>query len=68
MAWPWIDALGWFDLSLAPYPQLQRWHAEIAARPAVRRSKRVSHRPVGASNEGTAAGTGGGASPSPAGG
>jgi GST-like protein len=35
---PWINAYDKAPLDLAPYPALQRWHAEIAARPAVQRA------------------------------
>lgn len=35
---PWINAYDKAPLDLSPYPHLQRWHAEIAARPAVQRA------------------------------
>ena len=37
-AHPWINAYDKAPLDLSPYPALQRWHAEIAARPAVQRA------------------------------
>lgn len=35
---PWIDAYKKAPLDLEPYPELRRWHAAIAARPAVQRA------------------------------
>lgn len=35
---PWINAYDKAPLDLSPYTHLQRWHAEIAARPAVQRA------------------------------
>ena len=35
---PWINAYDKAPLDLSPYPHLQRWQAEIAARPAVQRA------------------------------
>lgn len=35
---PWIDAYKKAPLDLEPYPELRRWHAAIAARPAVERA------------------------------
>jgi GST-like protein len=35
---PWINAYDKAPLDLSPYPALQRWRAEIAARPAVQRA------------------------------
>ena len=35
---PWVNAYDKAPLDLSPYPHLQRWHAEIAARPAVQRA------------------------------
>lgn len=35
---PWINAYEKSPLDMTPYPALQRWYAEIAARPAVQRA------------------------------
>ena len=35
---PWINAYKKAPLDLEPYPELRRWHAAIAARPAVQRA------------------------------
>lgn len=35
---PWVNAYDKAPLDMTPYPALQRWHAEIAARPAVQRA------------------------------
>lgn len=35
---PWINAYKKAPLDLQPYPELRRWHAAIAARPAVQRA------------------------------
>ncbi|MCH6485094.1 glutathione binding-like protein [Pseudoxanthomonas sp. LH2527] len=35
---PWVNAYDKAPLDMSPYPALQRWHAEIAARPAVQRA------------------------------
>ncbi len=35
---PWINAYTKAPLDLAPYPELRRWHAAVAARPAVQRA------------------------------
>ncbi|MBY0295371.1 MAG: glutathione S-transferase N-terminal domain-containing protein [Methylobacterium sp.] len=46
MTWPWIRIAGpTLGLDLAPYPHLRRWHAAVAARPAVQRGLAV---PAGA--------------------
>jgi GST-like protein len=37
MTWPWINALPKLGVALDQTPHLKRWHAEIAARPAVQR-------------------------------
>jgi GST-like protein len=37
MTWPWINALPKLGVPLDSTPSLQRWHTEIAARPAVQR-------------------------------
>ena len=37
MTWPWINALPNLGVALDESPHLQRWHREIAARPAVQR-------------------------------
>ena len=37
MTWPWINALPKLGMTMEATPYLQRWHADIAARPAVRR-------------------------------
>lgn len=37
MMWPWINVAPKLGLSLDAVPNLQRWHAEIAERPAVQR-------------------------------
>ena len=41
MTWPWINALPKLGVTLDSTPSLQRWHAEIAARPAVQRGLAV---------------------------
>jgi GSH-dependent disulfide-bond oxidoreductase len=41
MTWPWINALPKLGVSLDATPHLQRWHADIAARPAVQRGLAV---------------------------
>ena len=41
---PWINAYSKAPLDLAPYPELRRWHAAIAARPAVQRAYAVGRR------------------------
>lgn len=35
---PWINAYSKAPLDLSPYPELQRWHAAVAERPAVQRA------------------------------
>ncbi|MCW5581674.1 MAG: glutathione S-transferase family protein [Luteimonas sp.] len=35
---PWINAYDKAPIDLAPYPELRRWHAAIAARPATQRA------------------------------
>ena len=35
---PWVNAYDKAPLDMTPYPALQRWYAEIAARPAVQRA------------------------------
>ena len=35
---PWVNAYDKAPLDMSPYPALRRWHAEIAARPAVQRA------------------------------
>ena len=35
---PWVNAYDKAPLDMTPYPALQRWHAEIAAHPAVQRA------------------------------
>ncbi len=37
-AWPWINPYAKAPLDLEPYPDLRRWHAAIAARPATQRA------------------------------
>ena len=37
-AYPWINPYAKAPLDLEPYPELRRWHAEIAARPATARA------------------------------
>ncbi|AKC86912.1 glutathione S-transferase C-terminal domain-containing protein [Pseudoxanthomonas suwonensis] len=37
-AWPWINPYTKAPLDLEPYPELRRWHAAIAARPATQRA------------------------------
>ena len=37
-AWPWINPYTKAPLDLEPYPDLRRWHAAIAARPATQRA------------------------------
>ena len=46
---PWIDAYARAPLDMAPYPEVRRWHAAVAARPAVQRAYAVgkSIRPEG---------------------
>ena len=39
---PWIDVYRKAPIDMAPYPQLRRWHAAVAARPAVQRAYAVS--------------------------
>lgn len=41
---PWINPYGTAPLDLAPFPDLQRWHATIAARPAVQRAYAIGPR------------------------
>ncbi|MGB3388761.1 MAG: glutathione S-transferase N-terminal domain-containing protein [Pseudaminobacter sp.] len=42
MTWPWINAaVSKLDVDLGQYPNVARWFAEIAARPAVQRGLRV---------------------------
>jgi GST-like protein len=41
MTWPWINALPKLGVTLDATPNVQRWHAEIAARPAVQRGVAV---------------------------
>lgn len=41
MTWPWINALPKLGVTLDTNPHLKRWHAEIAARPAVQRGVAV---------------------------
>ena len=41
---PWINAYPRAPLDLGPYPDLQRWHAAIAARPGVQRAYAVGER------------------------
>jgi GSH-dependent disulfide-bond oxidoreductase len=35
MTWPWINALPKLGVALDRYPQVKRWFAEVADRPAV---------------------------------
>ncbi len=35
--WPWISRFEWQKISLNEYPNVKRWYAEIAARPAVQK-------------------------------
>ena len=35
---PWVNAYDKAPLDMSPYPHLQRWHADLAARPAVQRA------------------------------
>ena len=46
---PWIDAYARAPLDMAPYPEVRRWRAAVAARPAVQRAYAVgkSIRPEG---------------------
>ncbi len=37
-AYPWIDAYDSAPLDMAPFPEVRRWHAAIAARPATQRA------------------------------
>lgn len=37
-AYPWINAYDKAPLDLTPFPELRRWHADIASRPATRRA------------------------------
>lgn len=39
--WPWIDTYKDLDLSLDAYPNLKRWHALVAERPAVQKGLAV---------------------------
>jgi GST-like protein len=41
MTWPWVNALPKLGVSLDAYRHLERWHADIAARPAVQRGVAV---------------------------
>jgi GST-like protein len=41
MTWPWINVLPRLGVALDAAPHLQRWHGEIAARPAVQRGLAV---------------------------
>jgi GSH-dependent disulfide-bond oxidoreductase len=45
MTWPWINALPEMGVTFDATPHLARWHAEIAARPAVRRGLAVTSEP-----------------------
>ena len=42
--WPWISRYEWQGIDWADYPNLQRWYADIAARPAVQRGYDVPMR------------------------
>jgi GST-like protein len=42
-AFPWISRSDWARMDLAGYPQIRRWHDEIALRPAVARGMAVPH-------------------------
>ena len=39
--WPWIDIHDWTGLSLEKFPNLQRWHKHVGARPAVLKGKNI---------------------------
>ena len=39
--WPWISRFEWQTIDLAAYPNVARWYAAIAERPAVRRGYHV---------------------------
>lgn len=41
MTFPWIDAAPRLGIDLAQTPNLQRWHADVGARPAVQRGMAV---------------------------
>jgi GST-like protein len=46
--YPWVDTYDKAPLDLAPFPELRRWHAAIAARPATRRAYALSATITGA--------------------
>jgi GST-like protein len=46
MTWPWIDVHGKLGLDLDATLNLKRWHAAIAARPAVQRGLRIPALPA----------------------
>jgi GST-like protein len=33
--WPWVNGVSYLGMTLDPWPNVKRWHAAIAARPAV---------------------------------
>jgi GSH-dependent disulfide-bond oxidoreductase len=39
--WPWVSRYEWQTVDLNAYPNVKRWYATIAARPAVRRGYKV---------------------------
>jgi glutathione S-transferase len=39
--WPWVSQHDWAGVSIDDLPNLRRWHAEVGARPAVRRGADV---------------------------
>ena len=41
-AYPWINAYDRAPLDMAPFPEVQRWQAAIAARPATQRAYALS--------------------------
>jgi GST-like protein len=42
--WPWISRFEWQTIDLNQYPNVKRWYAEIANRPAVQRGYHVPKR------------------------
>ena len=41
-AWPWINAYDSAPIDMEPFPEVRRWHAAIAARPATQRAYALS--------------------------
>jgi GSH-dependent disulfide-bond oxidoreductase len=39
--WPWVSRFEWQSIALQDYPNVLRWYAAIAKRPAVQRGYKV---------------------------